>query len=1722
MANVNVNLNFIATGNFSALHKQIRGLKGAAAQVAQANSRVAAAGVAAAKSTAAATAAATTSNQLFADSTTRARGPLEQMTRAIERQRVGLATLGHAMRNSRAIITQHIITLRAQREAFLQAAGGAKVKTQAVMQKISALKIASMQVRMLNTLMIALGRTMIRVGKNIQWAGRQIMVGIGIPLAILGTLANRVAEDYSREMTRVVKVTNFTAESGTKAFAMQEESVRRQTHAIAELGASMGFLAEESTQTVAEFAQMGFVGRALDEISEAALELSFTAGADLDTSIQMTRIAAQAFNIDLEDLTETFARLNLVENNTALALKEMAIAMPVVAGVANGVGLSIEQTAGFLAVMKENGVSAKEGATALRTGLIRLVQDATDPAREAFQNIGIDLDALNQRVKDNGGDIMLFFETLGNRMKTLEAEGGQAAVNDFTAAIGKLTGTRQAARFLGLIDEVPNMIQATEVANKALSDALDEGADYVTAMAAARDAMNQATAGLADTAGARAAIATWTDATVAIAQYEREQRAIAESAAGIAKRLRAEIQMQLVGIGEDTLAIANMFRQFILDVLTAFNNLGEGTRRAILMFSVFALGLGAVIMTMGLLLNMFGNVTAAIFALLPGLRGKNKLMTEGQAAEIAATNALTRAIQAQTLAMQNKIVNATAVTSAQFANIAAQSLGTSAIGANTAAVQGNIITNYLHVKSLTAKYAMTKKLTGWIMKSVYAYRNAKVAVGKYTLQKWGSVRATLAQTKATSKLIPVLRLFGKTALSVGNIVRTALIRTGLGAFLVLAGAIVIAVMNMRETFEGFRNVAGGAFTELVDIVTGFWELIKNAFSGISGESSEVTEAAMTIGEAFGYVMKGVAGLVKFFVDWFGPVVIGAVELFRNIIFTAAEFIENGFWAGIRQLGTLFRDLGGTIVRFILAPFRRILEAMANIPVVGKAAQRALDFLGERTTVVATRAAQLNRTMEEHKAVVQGNVDNYETMNSRLEEAKKIQDDLIKQGMISEDAKIEELKNSEMLTDEQYEQLLIATKYPEIISAANDMLINQQNILTTIRDLEEQILSARSHQEEVRLRSRLNAQQAELAKSAEEYDKFVASALEGLSKYERPVRDATTAFEDLNFEADDFSDTVDEAAQRAERLVGLLRQAVGSLSGDITTAVNNIYRAQSRALEGMYEDMLEFSRAFFRKFNDDRDEAMRRIRDDIEMQFARDLEKIEDIERAELERLEKVRDEMEEQEKMRERFFAAERARIDFLSGRQIASIETAEALARGDVSRAAIIRIQQEATERQFVLGLLDEERKTFFDLKKEQLEEEMRQAQETKRLAEEALERDKEAALDAVDAAEAAYESQTEAAEEAASEAIRSAREAAQQAQEAEEIRIRNYLREWQSVTPATEEEYQQHLAKLNKFLDKSGSRMTTEIDRINKRLNRELQEIGNNFGVETDSISADLGAALDGAGHMSVELLRHIDMVSGQAFSNVANQSMMIAHGLRHAFVSSEALTNEFLRWFEAEITNGFQQATTNALNRLLEDEKWAEAGRKAGEAFSKAFDAASGGSSQPDRPASLIGESTYRPEYGMELPDLPSGLDWGQGGLPNIPRVPLSERTPTSTLPAGLQWGQGGLPMMPFAKGGIVRKPIFPALVGEAGPEAIIPLDQIDKVFGSLMTKKFMAPVRGMVMEQSRELMSEGAGAKYNLAFNIYDANIDEDKLARKVMFEIDRAHRNTGGGRTVRMV
>jgi hypothetical protein len=113
-----------------------------------------------------------------------------------------------------------------------------------------------------------------------------------------------------------------------------------------------------------------------------------------------------SFNDAIKQATGQMYLFNIVNNNTAMAIKDMATAIPKLVPITVQFGLTVTEAAGALAAMKASGVSAAEGTVALRTGLLRL----TSLTKQADEKV----EGARQRLKDFNFEAGVGIETLAN------------------------------------------------------------------------------------------------------------------------------------------------------------------------------------------------------------------------------------------------------------------------------------------------------------------------------------------------------------------------------------------------------------------------------------------------------------------------------------------------------------------------------------------------------------------------------------------------------------------------------------------------------------------------------------------------------------------------------------------------------------------------------------------------------------------------------------------------------------------------------------------------------------------------------------------------------------------------------------------------------------------------------------------------------------------------------------------------------------------------------------------------------------------------------------------------------------------------------------------------------------------------------------------------------------------------------------------------------------
>jgi TP901 family phage tail tape measure protein len=444
--------------------------------------------------------------------------------------------------------------------------------------------IARQELQIMNKVIQDGAGQLINWGKNTQWAGRQLTVGLTVPLIAFGAQAAKAFREADQELVRLTKVYGDVAGTSAAELGRVRDDVVKTSR---EISAAMGVSFKETIGLAADIAATGKTGDELLGSIKETTRLAVLGEVDRQEAMKATLAIQSAFKQNTDELSESINFLNAVENQTSTTLNDLVEAIPKAGPVIQGLGGSVQDLALYLTAMREGGINASEGANALKSALASLI-NPTDVAQGKFKALGIDLLSI---VNDNAGDLT------GTLM---ELQGALDRLNPLQKqqAIEQLFGKFQFSRLNALFENLGR-----------------EGSQTLKVL----DLMKTSTSDLASVA-------------------DRELAAVTESASGKYRRAIESLRASLAEVGEQFLKINTVLIQVIDKVVQFANNLPGPVKQVLALAGGFTAVIGPVIMLTGVLANFFGYILKGIFhmkAFFKGGEGWKYLTPEMLAAEKA-------------------------------------------------------------------------------------------------------------------------------------------------------------------------------------------------------------------------------------------------------------------------------------------------------------------------------------------------------------------------------------------------------------------------------------------------------------------------------------------------------------------------------------------------------------------------------------------------------------------------------------------------------------------------------------------------------------------------------------------------------------------------------------------------------------------------------------------------------------------------------------------------------------------------------------------------------------------------------------------------------------------------------------------------------------------------------------------------------------------------------
>ena len=253
--------------------------------------------------------------------------------------------------------------------------------------------------------------SMVNWGKNTQWAGRQMVVGLGIPMAIAGAAAVKWYKDIESASISFKRVYGDTSTS----VAEKSEMLGKIHKGVAEDMTKYGIAVADTLDVSAKAAATGARGEDLVAATTQTMRLATLGQMEYDQALEATIATQSIFKTSAQELPKSIDFLNAAENQTILSMEDMAVAIPRAGAAMKVAGGDVTDLAVLMGALRVGGINASMGANALKTGISKILKP-TSTASEYVKDFGINLDKIG---KNNKGDVIGMFKDLQGQVKEL-------------------------------------------------------------------------------------------------------------------------------------------------------------------------------------------------------------------------------------------------------------------------------------------------------------------------------------------------------------------------------------------------------------------------------------------------------------------------------------------------------------------------------------------------------------------------------------------------------------------------------------------------------------------------------------------------------------------------------------------------------------------------------------------------------------------------------------------------------------------------------------------------------------------------------------------------------------------------------------------------------------------------------------------------------------------------------------------------------------------------------------------------------------------------------------------------------------------------------------------------------------------------------------------------------------------------------------------------------
>lgn len=386
------------------------------------------------------------------------------------------------------------------------------------------------------------------VGAKLSGAGQAMATTFGAAggaiAAGLGLAVNK-SMDFESQISRVGAIAGA---SGKELDALRDSAL--------ELGASTSKSASEVAIAQEGLAALGFTATDVIAAMPGVISAAESSGADMAQTAEVMASALNIFGLEAAESTRVADILAQTANMSAADINDMGYALKYAGPVAANLGVSMEELSASIGIMTNAGLDGSSAGTALRAGLLSLLNPSEQNSKM--------MEAMGIQMTDANGK----FIGLSGVVKNLgESMNGMTDAQK-TATLASLVGTEASSGFLALMNAGPAEI------DKFTTSLENSGGASATAAAAMKDNLK-----------------------------------------GALEELGGAFETAQITIGTALTPAIQLVASLLTGLANAFNNLSPGMQQFIAIGAAVTAGVLLLGAGLGVLLMIAGSVVSGIAAL---------------------------------------------------------------------------------------------------------------------------------------------------------------------------------------------------------------------------------------------------------------------------------------------------------------------------------------------------------------------------------------------------------------------------------------------------------------------------------------------------------------------------------------------------------------------------------------------------------------------------------------------------------------------------------------------------------------------------------------------------------------------------------------------------------------------------------------------------------------------------------------------------------------------------------------------------------------------------------------------------------------------------------------------------------------------------------------------------------------------------------------------------